>query len=168
MVLGERLGVVLQDIGGEFGFCPEINTFLDSLPDSFVSLHIRRTDMVRSGPPDGIHLQTCELGRLNELTYQAIDYLAAKGQRNFFVCGDDDASTAPFASYIEEDKRQIVIKLPEMPKWQTTYYDLAVMTRSDLNVASQRYSSFSRFPTLIGRGTWTTVFGMRDKILKTI
>ena len=159
---------VLKAIADEFVFCPEINKFLDSLPDSFVSLHIRRTDSVKSGQRYGVHIQTSELGRLNEMTYRAIDYLVAKGQRTFFLCGDDDESTAPFAKYIEEEKHNSVIKLPEMPKWQATYYDLAVMTRSFLIVASQRYSSFSRFPMLIGCGFWTTVFGMRDKILKTI
>jgi hypothetical protein len=150
-------------VADDFGFCDEIIRFISHLPRLFVTFHIRRTDKVRSGQTDGTYIQSSELALLDDLTYRAIDNLVAKGQWNFFLCGDDDASTAPFARYIEEDKHRAVIKLPEMPKWQTTYYDLAVMTRSFFVVASQRYSSFSRFPTLISGGVWTTVFGMRDQ-----
>lgn len=153
----------LASVARDFGFCPAIGAFLETIPPKFVSVHVRRTDKVRNGPTDGNYIETNELEGLNILTCRAIDYYVFLGYDDFFVCGDEDDKNTPFVKYIEEIKGKHVFKIPDMPKWQGTYYDLAAMTRSDFNIASQRYSSFSRFPSLIGKGKFTTVFGLKDR-----
>lgn len=142
----------------EFNFCSEIRAFLETLPERFISLHIRRGDKVRNGQHDGFFIRNDELEQVDRLTHMAIDFYTDKGCDSFFVCGDEDAKNAPFVDYIRAKNCRLV-RIPEMEKWKSTYYDLAVMTRSFMNIASQRYSSFSKFPATIGRGNWRTVFG---------
>jgi hypothetical protein len=158
----EQFNVIFDSVARDFTFCPEITSFLDALPEKFVSFHIRRGDKVRppeTGMHDNTYVHTTEIEWLDSITYKAIDRYLRLGYTTFFVCGDEDEKTAPFVQYIES-KGGAVIRLPDLPKWKTTYYDLAVMTRSDFNVTSQRYSSFSRFPSQIGKGTFVSVVGL--------
>lgn len=154
---------ILAAVAKDFGFCPAIEAFLETIPPKFVAFHIRRTDRVRNETPDGTYIHASELDWLNNLTFKAIDYYIAQGYDTFFVCGDEDQKNVPFVEYIEKVKIKHVFKIPEMPKWQGTYYDLAVMTRSDFNVTSQRYSSFSRFPSFIGTGSFTSVCNLNHR-----
>jgi len=156
----EEYKAAVAAVAKDFGFCESINTFLQTLPEKFVSFHIRRGDKVRSEPHDGCFIQTSELDWLNKATYRALDYYISAGYNAFFVCGDEDEKTQPFVDYACATKGKTVIKIPAMPKWEATYYDMAVMTKSVHNVASQRFSSFSLFPALIGHGSYTTVFGL--------
>jgi hypothetical protein len=147
-----------------FKFCPAITTVLESLPVHFVSLHIRRGDKVRDEEHDGCFIRTDELDGLNNLTFRAIDW-ALKTWTSFFVCGDEDAKNEPFIAYIRE-KGGRVIEIPKLEKWRMTYYEMAVMTRSELNITSQRRSSFSSFPALIGKGMFRTVYDLEhDKLI---
>lgn len=149
----------IKTVARDFKFCPAIVDFLRGIPDKFVAFHIRRGDKVRDGAQnDGCFINTSELDLLNDLTIKAIDYYLAAGYTTFFVCGDQDEKKKPFTDYIES-KGATTFTIPEMEKWKSTFYDIAVMTKSDFNIASQRYSNFSRFPALIGKGQWRTVFG---------
>lgn len=149
----------VQRVGMEFSFCLEINDFLATIPKRFVSMHIRRGDKVRNEQPDHAFIHVSELERLDTLTYRAIDYCLSLGFDTFFFCGDEDFKKQPFIDYAVA-RGVKTFTIPTMEKWQATYFDMATMTRSDLNVASQRYSTFSRFPALIGRGNYKTVFDL--------
>lgn len=145
-----------QSICKDFTFCQSISDFMATLPDHFMTFHIRRGDKVRTEQHDNTYIHQNELSWLDEKTYKAIDYFAEK-EDTFFICGDEDHKTAPFAEYIKAKGKKI-ITLPELPKWQSTYYDIAVMTKSSHNITSQRYSSFSRFPSQIGGGKFDSIF----------
>jgi hypothetical protein len=116
-----------------------------------VALHVRRGDKVREEPHDGCFIETRELDQLNKLTFKAIDHFL-KSYTAFFVCGDEDSKNVPFVDYIRAHGGTIV-EIPQLEKWRMTYYDLAVLTRSSFNITSQRRSTFSSFPALIGKGT---------------
>ncbi len=154
---------VLRSVAKDFVFCEALRSYLETIPPKFVTLHVRRGDKVRNEAHDGTYIHANELDWLNQMTYKALDYFVAQGYDTFFVCGDEDEKKMPFVNYVRESKGKTVFNLPDMPKWQATYYDLAVMTRSDFNVASQRYSAFSRFPCLLGNGRFTTVFGLNSQ-----
>jgi len=158
----DRFNEVKTTVAKDFIFCAPISAFMRTLPAKFVSVHIRRGDKVRPGANDGCFISEHELGLLNELTYRAIDHFA-KSFDAFFVCGDQAEKVQPFVEYVEKLPGKTLLKTPPMPKWEATYYDLATMTKSQWNLASQRFSSFSRFPALIGAGAFATPFGMRDQ-----
>lgn len=143
----------------DFGFCPEIGAWLKEVPEHFVALHIRRGDKVRDGWHDGTFIATDELTRLDSLTLRAIDYFFDQGFCTFFVCGDEDAKKVPFVDYIKKKGGQ-VFDIPPMEKWQSTYYDLGTMTKAKRIATSQRFSTFSLFPALIGVGHCMNVFQM--------
>jgi hypothetical protein len=148
----------LKETGKGFTFCPEINAVLAALPERFCAVHIRRGDKVRDTPHDGCMIETHELDRLDELTFRAIDY-AAEAFASFFVCGDEDEKLKPFVEHIRKIGGEI-ISIPQREKWRMTYYDLAVMTKSSFNITSQRRSTFSSFPALIGKGHFRTVYDL--------
>lgn len=149
-------------VGSEFSFCQAITEFLATIPAKFVSIHIRRGDKVRDEEPDHAFIHRRELERLDNLTYRAIDYAIRRGFKTFFFCGDEDEKKRPFVDYAHS-KGIETFSIPSMDKWQATYFDIAVMTKSELNIASQRYSTFSRFPSLIGRGHYKTVFDLENE-----
>jgi hypothetical protein len=147
-----------------FTFCSAITAILDSLPPNFAALHVRRGDKVRAEEHDGCFIRIDELDKLNELTFRAIDW-ALKSWTSFYVCGDEDAKNKPFVDYIRQ-KGGSVIEIPQLEKWRMTYYDLAVLTRSEFNITSQRRSTFSSFPALIGKGRYATVYSLeRDGVI---
>jgi hypothetical protein len=154
---------VLGEVRKEFTFCAPITSFLTSIPSRFASIHVRRGDKVRTTPHDGRFITVDELDRLNELTYKAIDYLATRFSA-FFLCGDEDEKIKPFRSYIEA-KGCTTFGLPAMEKWVSTYYDIAVMTKSEFIVTSQRFSTFSLVPSLLGIGQTQTVYEMEEGAL---
>lgn len=158
----DEFKAALSGVAKDFIFCEAIRAYLETVPQKFVTLHIRRGDKVRNEPTDGTYTHITELDWLNQMTYKALDYYMAQGYDTFFVCGDEDEKKMPFVAHIES-KGKTIFKVPEMPKWQSTYYDMATMTQSDFNLASQRYSSFSRFPSFIGKGQFTTVFGLNHQ-----
>lgn len=160
----EVYAAALAETAKGFTFCPEINAVLDSLPENFAALHIRRGDKVRPLDHDGTYITCDELGELDDLTLRAIDW-ALKSFSSFFVCGDEDEKTKPFVDRIRE-RGGSIIEIPKLEKWRMTYYDLAVMTRSSFNITSQRRSTFSSFPALIGKGRYRTVYDLeRDNLL---
>lgn len=148
----------LSETAKGFVFCDQINTVLAALPEKFAAVHVRRGDKVRAEEHDGCFIRFDELDRLNELTFKAIDW-ALKTFTAFFVCGDEDAKLKPFITYITASGGT-VINIPKLEKWRMTYYDLAVMTRSSFNITSQRRSTFSSFPALIGNGQYRTVYDL--------
>lgn len=156
----EEFNEIFASVAKDFTFCDEINNFLKTLPDKFMALHVRRGDKVRVDngveKQDGTYIYSHELDWLNGLTYKALDYYLSLGYDRFFVCSDEDNKKAMFVDYLIS-KGKSIITIPDLPKWQSTYYDLATMTRSDFNLTSQRYSSFSRFPSMIGIGKFQTV-----------
>jgi hypothetical protein len=134
-----------SQVKNDFTFCAPINEFLSTIPKRFASIHIRRGDKVRTTPHDGRFITADELDRLNELTYKAIDYLTSRFDA-FFLCGDEDEKIKPFRAYIES-KGCSTFGVPAMEKWVSTYYDIAVMTRSEFIVTSsvfQRSASCRR------------------------
>lgn len=154
----------LAETAKGFGFCPEIAAVLDTLPERFAALHIRRGDKVRNEEHDGCFIRFDELEYLNALTYRAIDHFLKEFDA-FFVCGDEDEKIRPFTMYIASRGGHIV-RIPQLEKWKMTYFDLAVMTRSSFNITSQRRSTFSSFPALIGKGQYRTVYDLeRDGLI---
>jgi hypothetical protein len=154
-----------ERVAKEFSFCPVIESFIKTVPDKFVSFHIRRGDKVRTEQHDGSYIHVSELEYLDRITYQAIDYHFRLGYDTFFFCGDEDHKKKPFVDYAVA-KGAKTFTIPSMDKWQSTYFDIAVMTKSELNITSQRYSSFPRFPALIGKGKFNTVFNLeKDGVL---
>jgi hypothetical protein len=160
----ETFKTALDETAKGFTFCGEISAALARLPAKFVALHVRRGDKVRNEAHDGCFIETRELDRLNELTFKAIDHFL-KSYSAFFVCGDEDEKIMPFVDYIRT-RGGTLVEIPKLEKWRMTYYDLAVMTKSQFNITSQRRSTFSSFPALIGQGHYRTVYDLeRDGIL---
>ena len=168
----EKYFSIFKSVAADFTFCDLIKAHLANLPQKFVTFHIRRGDKVRLEKHDNTFINNHQLNFVDSATYKAIDLFVRLGYEDFFLCGDEDEKTRPFADYIKSKDKKI-ITLPEMPKWQSTYFDLATMTRSDYNIVSQRYSSFSYFPSKLrgitidgplgqGQNVFHTVFGLTD------
>jgi hypothetical protein len=156
----EEFKASIDDVKKDFTFCTMISEYLDIIPERFASIHVRRGDKVRTTPHDGRFITVDELDRLNELTYKAIDYLAPRFSA-FFLCGDEDKKIEPFKDYIQT-KGCSTFSLPPMEKWVSTYFDIAVMTKSEFIVTSQRFSTFSLVPSLLGIGQTQTVYEMEE------
>jgi len=155
----ETFITTLDQVTSEFGFCEAVNSFTSSLPATFVSFHVRRSDKVRNEgwPTDNHMVKAAELPELDALTIRAIDRHLSEGCQHMFFCGDEDAKTQLFIEHASS-KGANIIRLPEMQKWETTFYDMAVMTKSSANVVSNRRSSFCLFPSLVGRRPCYTVY----------
>lgn len=152
----------IQKIKHEFTFCPEILNHADNLPQEFIVLHIRRGDKVRQGNwNDGYFINMHELEYLDLITKKAIDSYADLGYKHLFVCGDEDSKNKPFIDYAESKNFNVFVT-PQKEKWIQTYYDIAIMSRAKCVITSQRYSSFAKFPTLIGRGIFQTVYQIEE------
>lgn len=158
----QQLKNELSQSAKEFMFCQPIKGFLATLPPKFITFHIRRGDKVRLAKEhDGTFILKDELYELDRLTFRAMEYFADKF-KHVFICGDEDAKLKPFIG-LADDLNLEIIKIPEMPKWESTFYDLAVMTRSDTIICSQRYSSFSHFPSVLGGGQFNTVYDLKEQ-----
>lgn len=144
----------------EFSFCDEILIYLSKLPNDFFTLHIRRGDKVRPGFwNDGNFINDHELNELNQLTINAIDKYKYKGFKNIFICGDEDKYLNLFIEYAKSKNLNVLTSVNQ-PKWIQTYFDLAIMSKSQTVITSQRHSSFARFPTLIGNNDYKTVYNI--------
>ena len=157
----EEYEIKLEEALSEFGFCKEITDFLNTLPELFISFHIRRGDKVRAESTDGTYIHSDDLSELNKITYEAIDYYADRYD-TFFICSDQDDKKQEFSDYLKSKNKKI-LELPLMEKWQQTYYDIATMTKSKVNIASNRYSSFSSFAAQMGKGNFKTVYDFKEK-----
>lgn len=146
----------VREVVDEFRFCDEIETFLETVPRKFVSFHIRRGDKVRDEPSDGFFIHRKDLRELDELTFRML-HLHLPYYDTFFFCGDEDRKLKPFVDYVQSYGKS-VFTIPQMGKWRSTYFDLAVMTKSRAVVTSQRYSAFSRFSAIKGNCPISTVF----------
>ncbi len=144
----------------DFGFNEEITTFLTTIPADFVSFHIRRGDKVRQENGDGTFIHERELDELNRLTYKAFDQYLNAGVKMFFICSDQDEKKVEFVEYVKSNGAGTFDLPVSLQKWQTTYYDIAVMSKSQNIVTSNRHSSFSRFPAMIGNGKVDTVYSL--------
>lgn len=153
---------VVDSIAGEFGFCDEINEHLSKLPDRFASFHIRRGDKVRGGEIDGMHIHSNEIEELNALTYKCLDVFCDRYD-HFFLCGDQDEKKQEFVDYLLSKGKNLVTIPNGLEKWQQTYFDIATMTKSAINVTSNRYSAFSRFPAMIGNRKYKSVFQLEEE-----
>lgn len=141
-----------RSIGGaarDFSFCQPILDFLGGLPTPLIGVHVRRSDKFRARTDDGSVLPSSALPQIDALTLRAIDHFAAAGHTHFFVCGDEDEKTVVFKDRVRAAGAALV-SLPEMPKWRSTYYDLAVMSRCAKIVVSHTGSNFSRLAAMIG------------------
>lgn len=145
----------LNWVYSEFQFCPQIQCYLRSLPKEFTSFHVRRGDKVRADRADWFVLEKSKEGLLDACTERALAVELSRSDY-FFICGDDQSADR-FKSQVKESGKQL-IELPAMPKWQSTYYDMAVMSRSSLVVVAHRYSSFSRMSSLMGGAPFKSIF----------
>jgi len=150
-----------DEVAKEFGFCDTINAYLSTLPEKFMTLHIRRGDKVRPEATDGTFIHSTQIEELNELTYKCMEK-AVKVYDTFFICSDEDEKKAEFVDFLVKKNKNIISIPPMLPKWQQTYFDMATMSKSSLNVASNRYSSFSRFPSLIGKKNFKSVYQVEE------
>lgn len=142
---------LMKKVGEDFTFNGPIHEFVRCMPEHFSTLHIRRGDKVRDEPSDGCFIHVSELENLEVLTLKAVDYLLSNYGPNIFVCGDIDVNTHPVVPYIQSQGRVFLSGGQNFPleRHEQTFYDLAAMTLSRLNVTANRHSSFSKFPTLI-------------------
>lgn len=146
----------LKETAKDFHFCCEIESFFSQIPDDFVGFHIRRGDKVRDGSDEnGIQLH--ELDDLNKKTETSIDFLIKNGEKKFFFAGDDDEAVNYFVDYARNKGAECFYYQKE-PKWQTTYFDIAGLSKSKFIITSQKYSSFSLFSSLIGGCDCKTVY----------
>lgn len=159
----EKFQTSLAEVAKDFVFSEDIRNHLNTLPENFMTFHIRRGDKVRKGSHDGCFITSDELNWLNDITYKSIDYYINQGFEDFFICGDEDHKMTPFINYINSKNKRTFTSPSNLQKWQKTYYDLGIMTKSKINVTSQRFSSFSRFPSLIGNGIFKTVIGLSEE-----
>jgi len=154
--------VSVKNASQQFEFSQEVNDYLSNLPKSFASLHVRRGDKVRKGNwNDGYFINDNELEHLDSITIKAIDMYYNLGYKYLFICGDEDEKKKPFIDYANSKNLKTFVT-PEMPKWIETYFDIATMSKSDMIVASQRHSSFAKFPSLISNCKFFTVFDLEQ------
>tara|TARA_R110000868_G_scaffold328725_1_gene589552 strand:+ start:589 stop:1374 length:786 start_codon:yes stop_codon:yes gene_type:complete len=151
--LSTYLNSIKQTVN-EFSF--NINT---GCPTPYIGLHIRRGDKVRNEFSDNAHILSDELYTLNALTFNAIN-VELKNYKNFYVCGDEDHKTKIFIDYIEKIGGR-VIKLPEMEKHITTFFDLLFLSKSKKVITSMKHSSFSKFAALLGDIEYVTVYNYK-------
>lgn len=147
------------EVAREFSFSDGIKAFLNGLPSNIASLHVRRGDKIRSDIQDGAVLPDSELGLLQSMSCNAIDCFINRGM-NVFICGDEDNKVEPFKNYARSRGARIVEIPPSMPKWQQTYFDLAVLSRSEIIMPSHRGSNFSLFAAMIGEGKYVPVYNL--------
>jgi hypothetical protein len=74
-----------------------------------------------------------------------------------FFCSDEDSQADLFAAYATT-KGAKSFSGTVSPKWKSTYFDLAVLSKAEEVIVSQRHSSFSRFVALIGNNSFKTVY----------
>lgn len=115
----------------------------------YVAIHIRRTDKVRSVRECSLMVDESELDDLNLRTRVAIQDAVSQGHKRFFICSDDDSALVSYQNYVS-DLGCDVVKLPDMDKSVSSYYDLAAMSRSKLLIQSMRSSAFSNYAACIG------------------
>lgn len=124
-------------------FKDPILSYINTLPEKFISFHIRRTDKVRPDTHDGCFITNNELSGLNQLTHKAIKFYIEEGYNDFFLCSDADESKSEFIEHLQKENKNILTIPNNLEKWQQTFYDLAIMSKSKEIIISQRYSSFS-------------------------
>lgn len=143
----------------EFVFTNETMSLISHLmQEPYGSLHIRRTDKVRERRADDLMIDFSELHLLNQKTYDAIEFAVGElGISRFYVCSDDDSAAKPFTDRLLEMGCSI-IPAPNTQKWKTTYCDLALMSKSQIIIQSQKASVFSNVASLIGSVRLFNVF----------
>lgn len=158
----EEFKKYFEQTASEFTFCEEINLYLSTLPERFMTFHIRRGDKVRKEATDGTYIHSDELNELNELTHKCLHFFSEKYDY-FFICSDEDEKKNEFTKYLVSKGKNIISIPNGLQKWQQTYYDMATMTKSEINLVANRYSAFSRFPSLIRNRMFLSVFQARDE-----
>jgi hypothetical protein len=135
----------------EFLFTDETMSLVSPLmQEPYAALHIRRTDKVRASKADELMIDFDELDLLNQKTYDAIEFAVSElGIRRFYVCSDDDSAAKPFMDRLL-NMGCSVIPTPNVEKWKTTYCDLAMMSKAQIIIQSQKVSVFSNIASLIG------------------
>ena len=73
------------------------------------------------------------------------------------MCSDDDGCLSAYQNFIT-DLGCEVLKLPELEKATSSYYDLAVMSKSKIILQSMRNSAFSNYAAAIGEVPIHTVY----------
>jgi hypothetical protein len=139
---------VAQQVCNECDYRPELVRISVDLGD-YVSVHIRRTDKVRPVSECSFMISESELDDLNLRTRKAIEEVVAQGHRRFFICSDDDLALDSYQNFVS-DLGCDIVKLPDMEKSASTYYDLAAISRSKLLIQSMRSSAFSNYAACIG------------------
>jgi hypothetical protein len=135
----------------EFTFTENTTSMIgESCVQPYASVHIRRTDKVRSSKADDLMISNDELYLLNQKTFDAIECFAKeRGMNTFYVCSDDEESAKPFIERIVKLGCRL-ISTPTVERWKTTFCDLAMMSKSDVIIQSQVSSVFSNMACLIG------------------
>lgn len=135
----------------EFVFTDETMSLVSPLmQEPYAALHIRRTDKVRASRADELMIDFGELDLLNQKTYDSIEFVVGElGMSRFYVCSDDDSAAKQFTDRLLEIGCS-VISTPHVQKWKTTYCDLAMMSKAQVIIQSQKASVFSNIASLIG------------------
>lgn len=131
-------------VRSQFTWTPAVRTIVEPLTrEPFVGIHVRRWDKNFDMP-----ITVPELERRTMLHLEA---LLDKGHERFFICGDDMASVEPLRQCVRESGASL-IELPPMEDWQTTYFDLAVLSKTKTILESSRSSAFSHFAAFMAQG----------------
>ena len=132
----------------------QLNELLGSMQIPDIGVHLRRTDKVVLNPDVG-QIHTSELSFLNAITriyLNSILKMSRHQQICLYFCSDDPLVRVRWEKLYCEDKNLKIIKLPPMLKdYETTYFDLFMLSRCKSIVMSQRHSNFSLFASLINR-----------------
>ena len=81
-------------------------------------------------------------------TKQALDSLIARGNRHYYVSGDDASIVQEYIAYIED--RKCVVKTCLESNYIKTYIDLYNLSRCDAIIMSCNHSNFTMIASLLG------------------
>ena len=139
---------VARQVCNECDYKPDLVNTSVSLGD-YIAIHIRRTDKVRPTRECSLMISDNELEDLDLRTKKVIQEMVEQGHKKFFICSDDDLALSSYQNFVL-DLGCDVVRLPEMEKSISTYYDLAAMSRSKLLIQSMRSSDCSNYAACIG------------------
>lgn len=153
----DRFLLLVEETASKFGFTDLVSKKIDghlSNISNFATVHIRRTDKVRTVRQDKYMISNDQLFLLDDMTEKTIEYVIKDCGISFFYLSCDETSPATTTRYAELVSKlggNIIPKIDVDERWMLTYYDLAMMARSSIVIQSQVASGFSSFASIIGK-----------------
>lgn len=158
--LDQYLDYFKTEISKHFSFTPIYGLPLLNVNNSYIGLHLRRTDKVSQHPDYGqIHLQ--ELNECDTNTKKACLDLIARGYEDFYVCGDDKEVCLEYIQFLKDNGGRNIKSSSidfETTGWQKSYVDLYYLRNCYAIIMSCKHSNFSLVPSILGNKKIITVF----------